>query len=168
MQSSKRDERSGREGERRNSVTDKKRQHDANALSARMRACYDNHDDDHDDDDNSKRCREKKKRKHKSKQTTQSFKWYVRVLNWSTGLFLSLSRIRSRSPCICFFFFFFQVTHKTLSADFLFSSFIFRIIHSFWNSPYFKMVDVHRATITRQPKPTEEKKKREDISFQFK
>ena len=60
MQSSKRDERSGREGERGDSVTDKKRQHDANALSARMRECYDNHDDDNDVDDNSTRCREKK------------------------------------------------------------------------------------------------------------
>lgn len=34
--------------------------------------------------------------------------------------------------------------------DFLFSSvtvFFSRIIHSFWNSPYFKMVDVRRTTI---------------------
>lgn len=44
------------------------------------------------------------------------------------------------------------------SADFLFSSFIFWIIHSLWNSPYFKMVDVRRATITRQPTTRRKKK----------
>lgn len=77
-------------------------------------------------------------------QTTQSFKWYVRVLNWSTG-----SRSRSRSLFVCVYFMRWDSMRIKIvcrsRSDFLFSVAQFWIIHSFWNSPNFKMVDVRRA-----------------------